>query len=77
MSEHKKIALDISLHGHAPAALFEAALDAGLSSFGFYQTFLHADPRPGRRWVASMKAKEQWKSYLASHPLLLAAASLG
>lgn len=50
LSQHKLIAFDISLAGHTRNGLFAACEAAGFTTFGFYQTFLHVDTRPGRRW---------------------------
>lgn len=62
-SEHKKIALDISIIGHDRRALLEACRQAGFTTFGFYSTFLHTDPRPGRRW-ATKGGRSAWKDLL-------------
>ena len=59
-SEHKRIAADIRLAGHAPGALLRAACGAGFSSFGFYRSFLHMDLRPGRRWFGGAAARRFW-----------------
>lgn len=59
-SEHKRIAADIRLAGHAPGSLFKEAACAGFGSFGFYRTFLHADLRPGRRWFGGAGARAYW-----------------
>lgn len=64
MSQHKKIAGDVRLAGHNPGALYENAVEAGFTTFGFYRSFLHVDLRPGRRWFSSQGAREQWESYL-------------
>ena len=58
-SEHKTIAADIGLAGHEPARLFSAARDAGFGSFGLYRSFIHADLRPGRRWLGA-GAQSAW-----------------
>lgn len=63
-SQHRKMAWDQPLAGLDPAALYHAAVEAGFKSFGFYQSFLHFDRRPGRRWYSSQKARELWTSYL-------------
>lgn len=59
LSEHKKLALDISLRGLDRFTVYDAAKKAGFTTFGFYQTFLHADTRPGRRWYGA-GAKRLW-----------------
>lgn len=60
LSEHKRIAFDISLVGHDRMDVLEAAKNAGFTTFGFYQTFLHADKRPGRRWWGGKAAQSAW-----------------
>lgn len=60
LSQHKKIAFDISTHGHDRQKLYKACVDAGFTTFGFYTTFLHVDTRLGRRWYSSERAKELW-----------------
>lgn len=60
LSEHKRIAFDISIIGHDRSELFQACKEAGFRSFGGYQTFLHTDMRPGRRWFGDAKARELW-----------------
>ncbi len=59
LSQHKRIAFDIALAGHEPAALLEACRGAGFTTFGFYATFLHVDTRPGRRW-ATKGGRRTW-----------------
>lgn len=63
LSEHKRIALDLSLRGHSPANLLGAAIQAGFTSFGYYGTFLHCDFRPGRRW-ATAKGRKTWNGLM-------------
>jgi len=58
-SQHKKIAFDISLKGHEREEVFHACRKAGFGSFGFYQTFLHTDIRPGRSWFGK-GARGSW-----------------
>lgn len=58
-SEHMKIALDLSLKGHKPEDLLNAAREAGFTSFGFYGTFIHVDCRPGRKW-SSKEGDRVW-----------------
>lgn len=59
-SAHKRIAFDISTHKHDRKELLDACLTAGFTTFGFYVSFLHTDPRPGRRWYASEQARLLW-----------------
>lgn len=59
MSQHKLIAVDISLHGHDRHKVLDACVQAGFNSFGFYNTFLHVDMRKGRRWYGK-GAKSSW-----------------
>ncbi len=50
-SAHKDgVAFDISLRGHTPWELLSICEGAGFGSSGKYNTFLHVDLRPGRRW---------------------------
>lgn len=63
LSEHKKIAFDVAIHPHTPGQLLAAAQAAGFTTFGFYQTFLHCDRRPGRRWITS-GGKRTWNGLL-------------
>lgn len=50
MSQHKLLAFDINLRRHDRREVLTACKQAGFTTFGFYMTFLHTDPRPGRRW---------------------------
>lgn len=59
-SEHKRIAADIRLAGHAPGSLLGAAAQAGFGGFGFYRTFLHIDLRRGPRWFGGAQAQAFW-----------------
>lgn len=61
LSQHLKLAADISLIGHDRAALFHACKDAGFHGFGFYQTFLHIDLGRPRHWYGGQKAKDLWQ----------------
>lgn len=61
LSQHKKIAFDISLRGHDKGELYDALREAGFSTFGFYVNFIHTDIRPGRVWF-SKGGKEIWES---------------
>ena len=61
LSQHLKLAVDISLIGHDRKALFQACKDTGFHGFGFYQTFLHIDLGRRRHWYGSQKAKDLWQ----------------
>lgn len=62
LSQHLKLAADISLIGHDPALLLKSCKQAGFRGFGFYQTFLHIDLGPRRYWYSGQKAKELWQT---------------
>jgi uncharacterized protein YcbK (DUF882 family) len=61
LSQHLRLAVDISLHGHDPGVLYEALRQAGFTGFGFYTTFIHADMGPKRQWFGTHKARTQWQ----------------
>lgn len=50
LSQHKKIAFDVAVGNHEREDLFFALGAGGFTTFGFYQTFIHVDKRPGRVW---------------------------
>ncbi|MGF1462916.1 MAG: D-Ala-D-Ala carboxypeptidase family metallohydrolase [Maricaulaceae bacterium] len=62
LSAHRRIAVDVALAGHDRFALYDQALASGFRSFGFYQSFLHMDQRPGRRWWSGERARRLWMS---------------
>lgn len=64
LSEHLRLAVDISLHGHDKQALLRASRRAGFTGFGFYNTFLHIDLGRPRYWFGGQKAKDLWQIYL-------------
>ena len=60
-SEHLiHIAFDISVRNVDRKVVYEALKEAGFTTFGFYQTFIHVDKRPGRRWFGT-GGHEAWK----------------
>lgn len=59
MSQHKKIAFDVSIRGRDKKRVLESCINAGFQTFGFYGSFLHVDLRPGRKW-ATAKGKITW-----------------
>ncbi|TAF41660.1 MAG: DUF882 domain-containing protein [Alphaproteobacteria bacterium] len=46
-------AFDVSIRGHDRQQLYQAALTAGFTGFGFYATFLHVDTGRKRHWGKS------------------------
>ena len=64
LSEHLKLAADITLSGHDPRRLRAACREAGFTGFGYYSTFLHIDLGRSRHWFGSGKAKTLWQTYL-------------
>ena len=64
LSQHLRLAVDISLHGHNKRALRTACRRAGFTGFGFYSTFLHIDLGRPRHWFGGQKAKDLWQTYL-------------
>lgn len=63
LSQHLKLAADISLSGHAPRQLYQICRAAGFTGFGFYSTFLHIDLGPKRAWYGHGKAKQLWQTF--------------
>lgn len=43
-------AFDVSIKGHNPAILYQIALTAGFTGFGFARTYLHVDTGAKRYW---------------------------
>lgn len=64
LSRHKLIAFDISIVGYDPLEMLEALQKGGFTTFGFYDTFIHTDIRPNRRWFGNKNAKEKWTKLL-------------
>jgi len=60
LSQHLRLAVDISVVGHERAVLLAACRTAGFTGFGFYHTFLHIDLGPPRQWWASQNARILW-----------------
>lgn len=61
LSEHLRLAVDISTIGHDRSGLLKACQTAGFTGFGFYQTFLHIDLGRPRKWWSGEKAKQLWQ----------------
>ena len=60
LSQHKKMAFDISTIGHDRHSLLNDLKRAGFSSFGLYQTFIHADKRKNRLWYGGEYSRKLW-----------------
>ena len=61
-SEHLRIAFDISLDGHDKEELLTALFEAGFTTFGMYNSFIHTDHRPWRRWYGCDGViKKEWQ----------------
>jgi hypothetical protein len=59
-SRHLRLAFDISLAGHNHLELLGQLRGAGFTTFGFYNSFIHTDDRPGRIWYTK-SGREKWK----------------
>lgn len=59
-SEHKRMAVDISLRGHNRFHLLAACRAAGFTGFGYAQTFLHVDLGRKRFWYYGKLSKKAW-----------------
>lgn len=75
LSQHKKMAVDISLHNQDRLVLRRAAIDAGFLGIGMANTFLHVDLRrpignvtfPQDRltqWFYGPSSERTWKELL-------------
>ena len=65
-SQHLKIAFDISLVGHNKEELIAALFEGGFTTFGMYNSFIHTDIRPWRRWYACDGViKKEWQDIYA------------
>ena len=60
LSEHKRIAFDISTAGHDRQMLIAACRQAGFTGFGGYTTFLHVDLGRPRRWYGNATGRQLW-----------------
>eukprot|EP00919_Chromeraceae_sp_WS-2016_P031527 GHVR01074533.1.p1 GENE.GHVR01074533.1~~GHVR01074533.1.p1 ORF type:complete len:136 (+),score=2.67 GHVR01074533.1:260-667(+) len=63
LSQHLKLAADISLTGHNRFLLRERAKVRGFTGFGYYTTFLHIDMGRTRHWFGSSKARQLWQMH--------------
>ena len=60
-SQHLRLAVDIGLSGHDPAALRDALASAGFRGLGLYTFFIHADLGRARQWHGSTRARDFWR----------------
>ncbi len=74
-SQHKRLAVDLSLRGHDPVKLLALAVDVGFLGIGLGPTFLHLDMRneidghqPSKVLTIFNypKGKEKWQELLKS-----------
>jgi zinc D-Ala-D-Ala carboxypeptidase len=73
-SQHKKLAVDVSLHGLDPLKLYTAAVALGFLGIGLGDSFIHLDMRrkidghqPPRKltvWYYSPSGKKKWQQLL-------------
>lgn len=61
LSQHLKVAVDISLYNHDRFGLASQARSLGFTGFGYYSTFLHIDIGRSRHWYGGQKAKDLWQ----------------
>lgn len=59
-SQHLKIAFDISIASESKSeAMLESLYQAGFTTFGLYNSFIHTDTRPWRLWIMGNNTKWQ------------------
>lgn len=73
-SQHKNLAVDLSLVGHDPRALYNASIALGFLGIGLGDSFIHLDMRrkidghqPSRKltiWYYSVGGKRKWQELL-------------
>lgn len=61
LSQHLKLAVDISLRNLNRFDLRDSAKQSGFLGFGYYETFLHIDLGRPRHWVSSETARQLWQ----------------
>lgn len=65
LSQHKAIAVDISLAGQDPRALLTTARAEGFTGFGFHSGFLHLDRRIRPAvWTYGARSLAAWRDFL-------------
>ena len=61
-SEHKRLAVDISLRGHDRYLMRSILKAVGFTGMGYYQTFIHADLGRKRFWYGGEFSKKAWSN---------------
>jgi hypothetical protein len=79
-SQHKNLAVDLSLTGHDLLAIYELSVKLGFLGIGLGSTFIHLDMRrkidgkqPSRKltvWYYSKEGKKKWTQLLQSQDSL-------
>jgi hypothetical protein len=62
LSQHKRIAADISLYGHNRFEVFVAAKEAGFTGLGLARSFLHVDRRPRAAHWYYRGSRDLWRT---------------
>lgn len=63
LSQHKSLAFDVRLAGHAPMALREKARACGFHGFGYGNSFLHLDVRARpAHWFYGARSIAKWRA---------------
>jgi hypothetical protein len=63
LSQHKSLAFDVRLSGHAPMVLRACAQQCGFHGFGYGNSFLHLDVRARpAHWFYGKRSIEKWTS---------------
>ena len=65
LSQHLRLAVDISTIGHDRLALLLAARRAGFTGYGFANSFLHLDIGRKRHWFYGKRSEQLWLPLLA------------
>lgn len=63
LSEHLRLAVDISLYNHNRFTLADLAKQSGFRGFGYYSTFLHLDLGRARHWYGGPQARQLWQMH--------------
>jgi len=55
-SQHLKMAFDVSLRGFEKNELLKYLFDAGFTTFGMYNSFIHTDRRSYKKWYGTKES---------------------